>query len=81
VRTTLTLDPDVEAKLKSEMRRSGKSFKELVNELLRFSLLKLHGPKPISRFEIRAQNMGLRPGYSLDCISRLIEDVEGPFHR
>lgn len=81
MRTTLTLDPDVAAKLKSEMRRSGKSFKELVNDLLRDGLLKQQGPKPIPKFEIRSKNMGLRAGLNLDSISQLIEDVEGPFHR
>jgi hypothetical protein len=38
VRTTLTLDDDVAAKLHQESRRTGKSFKETVNEYLRIGL-------------------------------------------
>jgi hypothetical protein len=38
VRTTLTLDPDVAAKLKNEARRHGISFKEAVNSNLRRGL-------------------------------------------
>jgi hypothetical protein len=33
VRTTLTLDEDVAAKLKSEARRSGQSLRAIVNEV------------------------------------------------
>jgi len=35
VRTTLTLDDDVAAKLKSLARRSGRAFREVVNDTLR----------------------------------------------
>jgi len=38
VRTTLTLDDDVKAKLDQEIRKSGKSFKEAVNYYLRLGL-------------------------------------------
>ena len=38
MRTTLTLDDDVAAKLKAESRRAGRPFKEIVNETLRSGL-------------------------------------------
>ena len=38
MRTTLTLDDDVAAKLKTESRRAGRPFKEIVNETLRAGL-------------------------------------------
>ena len=38
VRTTITLDPDVEALLKKVMRERGLSFKEAVNSFLRAGL-------------------------------------------
>ncbi|PYY05889.1 MAG: hypothetical protein DMG69_25080 [Acidobacteria bacterium] len=38
VRTTLTLDDDVAAKLRAEARRTGSPFKQLVNNLLRLAL-------------------------------------------
>jgi hypothetical protein len=37
VRTTLTLEPDVAARLKQEARRTGKGLKSLVNEAWRAS--------------------------------------------
>jgi hypothetical protein len=30
---------------------------------------------------VRARNMGLRPGLSLECIAGLLDQVEGPLHR
>ena len=38
MRTTLTLDDDVAAKLKAEARRDGRALKEVVNDVLRRGL-------------------------------------------
>ncbi len=77
MRTTLTLDPDVAAKLKQQMRRNGKSFKETINEALRLGLeherLLRRTTKP---FVVRARPLGLKPGYSYDCIGRLLEQLD-----
>ena len=81
MRTTLTLDDDVRAKLDRETRSSGKSFKEIVNESLRLGLNARAGMKPAKRFVVRPRKMGLRRGFSLECISELLDQVEGPLHR
>lgn len=83
MRTTLTLDDDVASRLKAEVRRSGKPFKEVVNDCLRLALSNRRrdrGPEP--PFEIRPRDLGaLRPGLSLDNIGDLLEAAEGPAHR
>ena len=38
MRTTVTLDPDVEAALKREIRRTGAPFKQVLNEAIRAGL-------------------------------------------
>jgi plasmid stability protein len=81
MRTTLTLDEDVAAKLKAETRRSGRSFKETVNETLRRGLTKHRITPAKTSFKVVARDMGLRPGLSLDNVAELIEQVEGPGHR
>jgi plasmid stability protein len=82
VRTTLTLDEDVAAKLKAETRRSGRSFKETVNEILRRGLVTRPGTRPRDPFKVVARDLGqLRPGLSLDNIADLLEQTEGPRHR
>lgn len=80
MRTTLTLDEDVAAKLREEMRRSGLSFKELVNNLLRRAMAPPAATPPVP-FKVEARNLGLRPGLSYDNVWELIEETEGPFHR
>jgi len=82
MRTTVSLDDDVAAKLKAEMRRSGRSFKETINEILRRGLLPRKQPGPRRPFRVQARDLGaLRPGLSLDDVAGLLDRVEGEQHR
>jgi len=80
VRTTLSLDEDVARLLNKEVRRSGTSFKETVNRLLRLGLIssQQQGRKP---FEVIPRRLGLPPGMSYDNLEELLEKLEGPAHR
>ncbi len=77
----MTLEEDVVAKLRAEMRRSGRSFKEVVNEFLRLGLTMHRERKPGKPFIVRARPLGLRAGLDYDKISELVEHLEGPLHR
>jgi hypothetical protein len=81
VRTTLTLDEDVAAKLKAETRKSGKPFKQVVNETLREGLTKPRARTKLPPFKVKARNLGLRPGLSYDNIGLLLEQIEGPDYK
>jgi hypothetical protein len=82
MRTTLTLDDDVAAKLKAESRRAGRPFREIVNETLRRGLASRHTTDQRRPFTIAARDLGeLKPGLSLDNVAELIERVEGALHR
>jgi len=82
VRTTLTLDDDVAAKLKSLSRRSGRAFRDVVNDMLRRGLARPTAAPPLEPFTITARDLGrLQPGLNLDNIADLLEQVEGPLHR
>ncbi len=81
MRTTLTLDDDVAAKLRAETRRSGEPMKQVVNRVLRVGLNSKSQAKAAPPFKVRSRNMGLRPGLSLDCVWRLIEQIDGPGYR
>jgi hypothetical protein len=76
MRTTLTLDPDVAAKLRQEVRRRGATTKTVVNEALR-SGLGMHGkairPK---RFRVQPHSFGFRPGVDLDRLNQLVDELE-----
>jgi plasmid stability protein len=82
VRTTLTLDDDVAAKLRADARRTGKSFKETVNAALRRSLSSPRRRHPEAPFQVEARDLGhLKPGLSLDGVADLVEQLEGSRHR
>ncbi len=81
MRTTLTLDEDVAAKLKSDVRRSGRSFKEAVNYYLRLGLNARKSSRATKPFKVRARPLGQQPGVSYDDVWALIEQLEGPGHK
>ncbi len=66
--------------LKGETRRTGKSFKSVVNDALRAGLNPgtAQPPRP---FTVTPKGLGLREGVNLDDIAGLIENLEGPQHR
>jgi hypothetical protein len=80
-RTTIALEDDVREKLEAEVRKSGKSFKETVNDTLRLGLASRHKISASKPFEIKAWDMGLKPGYNLDKTWDLIEEIEGPDYK
>lgn len=80
MRTTLTLDDDVAAKLREGCRETGRSFKEVVNETLRLGLNARRQQAPDRPFSLRARDLRLRPGLSLDNVAELLEQVEAPDH-
>lgn len=79
MRTTLSLDEDVAGLLKREMRRSGASLKETVNDLLRLGLM-ASGKRTRKPFVVTPLPLGLPAGSSYDNIEELIEALEGPAH-
>ena len=81
MRTTLTLDDDVAAKLKAVSLRTGRSFRDVVNETLRRGLVTRQPAGALPPFEVVARDLGIRQGLSLDDIGELLEQVEGPLHR
>jgi len=75
MRTTVTLDPDVAAKLKEETRARGISFKEALNSSVR---------RGLERGEVKPRpyrlppphRMGARPGVNLDKALQLAGELE-----
>jgi hypothetical protein len=58
MRTTVTLDPDVEAKLKATMRERGVSFKAALNDAVRAGL---GAPAAVSRpYKMQTAPLGVR---------------------
>ena len=82
MRTTLTLEPDVAAKLRLKARKTGRSFKEVVNDALRIGLQSDPDKGPRAAFEVRTRDLGrLATGLNVDNVGDLLERLEGPLHR
>ena len=78
MRTTVTLDEDVVAKLRDRMNRSGTTFKETLNVCLRRGLEQPTDEDLSRPFTVEARSMGLRAGIDLDDIGGLLDLLDGP---
>ncbi len=77
VRTTVTLDDDVESDLREAQRRSGRGFKEELNEALRRGLHAGVKPaRPRRRFRVRPKACGFQPGVDVARLNQLIDELE-----
>jgi hypothetical protein len=74
MRTTVTLDPDVAAKLKAVARQRGISFKQALNSALRAGLGRARGAA--RAFKQSSYPMGLRAGVNLDKALQLAAALE-----
>jgi hypothetical protein len=81
MRTTLTLDPDVAAKAKKSVARTGQPFKSVINSALRIGLDEILKPAAAKPYRTKPRPLGLRAGLSYDNISELLALAEGEDHR
>ncbi len=79
MRTTLTIDDDVEALLRQRLRASGEPLKQAVNKYLRLGILaeekQSATKKPV---KIRPSRYGLPAAFHIDSTSELLERLEDP---
>ena len=72
MRTTLTLEPDVELLVQTAMRERGLTFKAAVNQAIRAGLSRRSGPT----FRQRTAAMGFRPDIDYDKALRIAAALE-----
>lgn len=72
MRTTVTLDPDVEHYIREACHKRKKSFKRVLNDALRESLQ----PKTSKPELLAPRSMGLAPGVDPRRLSDLADDLE-----
>jgi hypothetical protein len=76
MRTTGTLDEDVERLLREAMHRSRRSFKETLNAALRAGLGRKTAGTTRAPFIVKAPPMGLRPGLDPTGLNKLANAPE-----
>jgi len=80
MRTTLTLDPDVAAKVQQGAIRMRKPLKQVIIAALRVGLDEILAPPPAKPYVTKSRPLGLRRGFSYDNIAELIAAGEGEDH-
>ena len=78
VRTTLTLDDDLAAELNRTARLSGRSFKEVVNAVIRQGLSAGAQPSAAEhlQFVVQPQSCGLQPGIDPLRLNQLLDQLD-----
>jgi hypothetical protein len=77
VRTTLTIEENIAEALKATAYRSGKSFKQVVNETLRAGLAAKKAPPKPKPYKVKPASLGgVVPGINLDKALQLADAIE-----
>ncbi len=76
MRTTVTLDKDVERLVRDAMHRSRKSFKAALNDGLRAGLGARRALVASAPFIVKARALGLRAGIDPTGFNKLADDLE-----
>jgi hypothetical protein len=75
MRTTVTIDPELQTRVKELARERGVSFREALNDVLRRGLGR--GTHPgAQRYDVPARPLDLRPGIDLDKALSLAAELE-----
>ena len=78
MRITFTLDNDVATALQAEARRSGRAFRDVVNDALRRGLIPAQRPRT-APFEVAASELGGPARLPLENIGNLLDQLDsGP---
>ena len=75
MRTTLTIDDDVAARIEEIRKRDGGSLKQVVNLLLRDGLHRAGRPRT-KPYRTRPRRLGLRPGFDPVRLNQLADELE-----
>ena len=76
MRTTLTIDPDVEQLLLREMRRTNSSMKAVVNDALRAGFGVRGKAARAARFKVEPHVFGFKPGIDPYRLNQLADELE-----
>jgi len=76
MRTTVTLDPDVAMKIKKRMADKKLTFKETLNQTLRYGLKAVEKEKKRAPFKVIPHSFGFKPGVDLNRLNQLVDELE-----
>ena len=74
MRTTLTIDDDIAARIEERRRRDGQSLKQVVNALLREGLRS--DQRTATRYRVTPHKLGMRAEYDQTRLNQLVDELE-----
>lgn len=75
MRTTVTLEPEAERLLRDTMRRTGQSFKQVLNQAVIRGLARKSVFSDKEPFVVSSRPMGLRASYDADRFNSLLDEL------
>lgn len=76
MRTTLTLDDQIDQELRELAQRTGKSYKEVVNEALRKGAGLLAENLPLGSYSVVPLVSGFQPGVDTGKLNQLADELD-----
>ena len=76
MRTTVTLERDLERALREIAARTQRPFKKVLNEALRAGIEQVTGTGGLPPFVVEARPLGLRAGHDPAGFNKLADDLE-----
>ena len=76
MRTTLTIDDDIAARIEERRRTDGQSLKQVVNQLLREGLRSSERPPETRPYRTKTHRLCLRPGFDAARLNQLVDELE-----
>jgi len=76
MRTTLTLDPDVERLIEQEIHRVRRPFKQIVNDAIRRGLAPRLADTPDKPYRVKVHDGRLQPGHDPLSLNRVADELD-----
>ena len=76
MRTTLTIEDDVDTRLRTIADRQNRSYKDVVNEALSAGLNQMEVSEPAVGYKVRAADFGLKNGIDENKLNQLYDETE-----
>ena len=76
MRTTLTIEPEVARRIESEIQRTRKTLKAVINDALKAGLGMTGKNEVLPPFKVRAHDFGFHAGIDQDRMNQLADELE-----
>ena len=76
MRTTLTIDDDIAARIEEKRRKDGLSLKQVVNLLLREGLRNSRQNPGARPYRTKTHRLDLHPGFDAARLNQLVDELE-----